>query len=82
LTAEYNAQLTDDAVRGMSKFLKEYEYGSTPLGAQVLLKRSSGEQTFYIAKIASPRGDAASLMFGFNAEGKITGINLMSIAGD
>ncbi|MGH6812128.1 MAG: hypothetical protein ACREDM_07200 [Methylocella sp.] len=29
-----------------------------------------------------PRGDAASLLFGFNAEGKITGIGIMSMAGD
>jgi hypothetical protein len=74
--------LTDEAVLGMSKFLKEYEYGATPVGAQVLLKRSNGEQIFYIVKIAFPRGDAASLMFGFNTEGKITGVNLMSMAGD
>jgi hypothetical protein len=29
-----------------------------------------------------PRGDAASLLLGFNAERKITGVNLMSTAGD
>jgi hypothetical protein len=82
LSQEYSLHLTDDAIHEMSKFLKEYEYGASPLGAQVLLKRSSGDQTFYIIKIAFPRGDAASLMFGFNADGKITGINLMSMAGD
>jgi hypothetical protein len=27
-------------------------------------------------------GDAASLLLGFNAEDKISGINLMSMAGD
>jgi hypothetical protein len=82
LSAEYDRQLTTDAVQEMAKFLKQYEYGAAPLGAQVLLSRSSGEQTFYIVKIVFPRGDAASLMFGFNAAGKITGINLMSMAGD
>jgi hypothetical protein len=33
-------------------------------------------------KIVFPRGDAASLMMGLNADGKITGISLMSMAGD
>ncbi len=82
LTPEYSAQLTDDAVRGMSKFLGKYEYGAQPIGAQLLLQRSSGKQTFYIVKIVFPRGDAASLMFGFDADGKITGVSLLSMAGD
>ena len=82
LAAEYNAQLTDDAVQAMSRFLKEHDYGASPFGAQVLKTRTIGEQTFYVVKLVFPRGDAASLLLGFNAEGKITGINLMSMAGD
>jgi hypothetical protein len=82
LAAEYNAQLTDDAVQAMSRFLKEHDYGASPTGAQVLKTRTIGEQTFYVVKLVFPRGDAASLLLGFNAEGKITGISLMSMAGD
>jgi hypothetical protein len=82
LAPEYNAQLTDDLVQATAKHLKEYAYGTSPTIAQVIKTRSIGEQTFYIVKIIFPRGDAASLMFGFNAEGKITGISLMSMAGD
>jgi hypothetical protein len=82
LTADYSAQLTDDAVQAMSRYLKEYEYGASPTGAQVLKTRTIGEQTFYVVKLVFPRGDAASLLLGFNAEGKITGISLMSMAGD
>jgi hypothetical protein len=82
LAPEYNAQLTDDLVQATAKHLKEYAYGASPTGAQVIKTRTIGEQTFYIVKIVFPRGDAASLMFGFNAEGKITGISLMSMAGD
>jgi hypothetical protein len=82
LAASYNAQLTDDAVQAMSRYLKEYEYGASPTGAQVLQTRTIGEQTFYVVKLVFPRGDAASLLLGFNTEGKITGINLMSMAGD
>jgi hypothetical protein len=50
--------------------------------AHILLSRTIGEQTFYLVKLHFPRGDAASLLFGFNAEGKITGIGIMSMAGD
>jgi hypothetical protein len=82
LTDDYSAQLTDDAVQAMSRYLKEYEYGASPKGAKVLRTRTIGEQTLYVVKLIFPRGDAASLLFGFNAEGKITGINLMSMVGD
>jgi hypothetical protein len=82
LAADYSAQLTDDAVQAMSRYLKEYEYGASPTGAQVLKTRKIGEQSFYVVKLVFPRGDAASLLLGFNAEGKITGISLMSMAGD
>jgi len=33
-------------------------------------------------KLVFPRGDAASLLLGLNTEGKLTGISLMSMAGD
>ena len=82
LAADYSAQLTDDAVQAMSRYLKEYKYGASPMSAEVLKTRTIGEQTFYVVKLVFPRGDAASLLFGFNAEGKITGISLMSMAGD
>jgi hypothetical protein len=81
LTAEYSAQLTDDAVKKMSAYLNEYRYGASPTGAQILRTRAIGEQTFYNVKLTFPRGDAASLLLGFNAEGKITGITLMSWLG-
>ena len=82
LAADYSAQLTDDAVQAMSRYLKEYKYGVSPTAAQVLKIRTIGEQTFYVVKLVFPRGDAASLLLGFNAQGKITGISLMSMAGD
>jgi hypothetical protein len=33
-------------------------------------------------KIHFPRGDAASFLMGFDTEGRITGITLMSMPGD
>jgi hypothetical protein len=78
--AAYGAQLTDEAVRAMSKHLSVY--GALPLRAEILKKRSVENQTFYLVKFIFPRGDAASLLFGFDAEGKITGIGVESMAGD
>ena len=82
LTPDYSARLTNDAVREMSQYLKEHDYGVPPLRAEVLQTRMSGDQRLYVVKLVFPRGDAASLLFGFNGQGKITGISLLSMAGD
>ena len=79
-TAAYGAQLTDDAVQAMSHHLNEY--GAAPIRAEIMQKRSVDNQTFYKMKLIFPRGDAASLLFGFDVEGKITGVAIMSMAGD
>jgi hypothetical protein len=79
-TPAYAAQLTDDAVQAMSHHLNEY--GASPLRAEIMQKRSVDNQTFYQVKLVFPRGDATSLLFGFDAEGKITGVAIMSMAGD
>ena len=79
-TAAYGAQLTDDAVQAMSHHLNEY--GASPIRAEIMQKRSVDNQTFYKVKLVFPRGDASSLLFGFDADGKITGVAIMSMAGD
>jgi hypothetical protein len=78
--ATYGAQLTPEAVRAMSQHLNQY--GASPLRAEIMKKRSVENQTFYLMKFIFPRGDAASLLFGFDAEGKVTGIGVESMAGD
>ena len=78
--AAYGAQLTDEAVQAMSRHLNVY--GASPLRAEIVKKHSAENQTFYLVKFIFPRGDAASLLFGFDAEGKITGIGVESMAGD
>jgi hypothetical protein len=80
LATTYNAQLTDDAVREMSRSVNLY--GASPTSAEILQSRTMGDQQFYLVKLIFPRGDAASLLIGFDTQGKITGINLMSMAGD
>ena len=80
LAAAYSAQLSDDAVREMSR--KVSLYGALPKSGEILQSRALGDQRFYLVKLIFPRGDAASLLIGFDAHGKITGINFMSMAGD
>ncbi len=82
LAPEYDAHLTVRAVEDMSRYLKAYEFGALPLEARVLKTSDAGTQRFHVVKILFPRGDAASLLMGLNADGKITGISLMSMAGD
>lgn len=80
LTEPYSDQLTDHAVQQMSRRLNEY--GASPGSAEILQSRTIGDQTFHLLKFHFPRGDAASFLFGFGAEGKITGIGLTMMAGD
>jgi len=82
LAANYSAQLTDASVQGMSRYLREFKYGVAPTRAEILQSRTSGEQKHYVVELLFPRGDAASLLFGFNAKNQITGVSLLSMAGD
>lgn len=76
----YAAQITDQSVVEMSKTLNRY--GAAPLRAEIVQNRTSGDQTFYVVKFIFPRGDATSLLFGFDTRGKITGIAIGGLAGD
>jgi hypothetical protein len=80
LAAAYSAQLTDDAVKEMSH--NANLYGASPVSAEILQSRTIADQKFYLVKLVFPRGDAASLLIGFDAQGKITGISFVSMAGD
>jgi hypothetical protein len=76
----YAAQITDSAVREMSSRLNQY--GAAPARAEISLTRTSGAQTFYVVKFIFPRGDATTLLFGFDGAGKISGIGVAGLAGD
>lgn len=76
----YRAQVTDTAVKGMSHALNQY--GAPPLHAEIVQTRKIGEQTFYVVKFVFPRGDATTLLFGFDAAGMITGVGVGGLAGD
>jgi hypothetical protein len=73
-------QVTDAAVAMIARDLNAY--GAAPLRAEIVQTRKDGDQTFAIVKFVFPRGDATSLLFGFDAAGKITGVAVGGIAGD
>src|SRR5260221_1187134 len=68
-TIAYGAQLTDSAVQAMSHQLNEY--GASPIPPEIMQKRSVDNQTLYQMKLVIPRSDDTSLLFGFDAAGKI-----------
>jgi hypothetical protein len=80
LASRYSAQLSENAVQAMSHQLKQY--GASPTSAQVLRSRALDDQTFYLVKLIFPRGDSAAMLVGFDTQGKITGIDFVSMAGD
>ncbi len=80
LASRYSAQLSENAVQAMSHQLKQY--GASPTSAQVLRSRALDDQTFYLVKLIFPRGDSAAMLVGFDSQGKITGIDFVSMAGD
>ena len=73
-------KVTDEAVARMAHDLNAY--GAVPLRAEIVQTKKEGDQTFAIIKFVFPRGDATSLMFGFDAAGKITGVAVGGLAGD
>jgi len=73
-------EVTDAAVAGMAHDLNRY--GAAPLRAEIVQTGTQGDQTFATVKFVFPRGDATSLLFGFDAAGKITGVAVGGLAGD
>ena len=55
---------------------------AAPLGAETVRTETRAGETFAVVKLVFPRGDSANLLIGLDAEGKIAGLNLMSMAGD
>jgi hypothetical protein len=73
-------QVTDAAIAGIARDLNTC--GAAPLRAEIVQTKKDGDQTFAIVKFVFPRGDATSLLFGFDDAGKITGVAVGGIAGD
>jgi hypothetical protein len=76
MTTALSETLTDDSVKEMSHYLKSY--GPTT-GAEIVQDREIEDQTFYVVKLLLKRGDALSLLIGFDESGKITGVTFPSM---
>jgi len=73
-------QVTDQAVTRIAHDLNRY--GASPLRAEIVRTKKDGDQTFTVVKFVFSRGDATSLLFGFDGAGKITGVAVEGMAGD
>lgn len=67
----YAAQVTEAVIRRMSGKLAPF---GTPLRAEIVQTRRSGEQTIYLVKLVFAHGDTTGLIIGLDTAGKITGI--------
>jgi len=76
MTSELNAHLTDDAVKGMARYLKSYGPATRD---EIVQSRMIQDQMFYVVKLFLQRGDALSLLIGLDENGKITGITFPSM---
>jgi hypothetical protein len=79
-SADLAPQVTDAVVARIAHDLNTY--GASPLRAEIVQTKKDGDQTFAVVKFVFPRGDATSLLFGFDAAGKITGVAVGGMAGD
>lgn len=79
-SADFAPQVTDETVARIAQDLNRY--GASPLRAEIVQTKKDGDQTFAVVKFVFPRGDASSLLFGFDAAGKITGVAPGGLAGD
>lgn len=79
-SADFAPQVTDEAIARIAHDLNRY--GAAPLRAEIVETKKDGDQTFATVKFVFPRGDATSVLFGFDAADKVTGVALGSLAGE
>jgi hypothetical protein len=76
MTAALSENLTDDSVKEMARYLKSYGPATSD---EIIQTRKIQNQTFYVVKLFLQRGDALSLLIGFDESGKIAGITFPSM---
>jgi hypothetical protein len=76
MTPAFSEHLTDNAVQEMSRHLKSYGPATKD---EIVQSRTIQDQTFYVVKLFLERGDALSLLIGFDENGKITGVTFPSM---
>jgi hypothetical protein len=76
MTTALSKSLTDDSVKEMSRRVMTY---GPATGDEIVQTRKIQDQTFYVVKLFLQRGDALSLLIGFDESGKITGVTFPSL---
>ena len=76
MTKTLSETLTDESVQEMSHYLNSY---GPATGDEIAQNRKIQDQTFYVVKLFLQRGDALSLLIGFDDAGKITGVTFPSM---
>jgi hypothetical protein len=76
MTTAFSENLTDDAVQEMSRFLASYGPAAED---EIVQSRTIQDQTFYLVKCLLQRGDALSMLIGFDESGKVTGLTFTSM---
>lgn len=76
MTTALSENLTDESVDEMSRHLKSY---GPATGDEIAQNRRIEDQIFYVVKLFLQRGDALSLLIGFDHDGKVTGVTFPSM---
>jgi hypothetical protein len=76
MTTTLSETLTSESVAEMSRYIKSY---GPATGDEITQHRKIQDQTFYVVKLFLERGDALSLLMGFDDNGKITGVTFPSM---
>jgi hypothetical protein len=76
MTTALSETLTDDSVKEMSRIVTSFGPATKD---EIVGNRKIDDQTFYVVKLFLQRGDAVSLLIGFNESGKITGVTFPSL---
>jgi hypothetical protein len=76
MTTALSENLSEGAVEEMSHYLKSY--GPADRG-EIIENRKIDDQTFYFLKLFLQRGDALTLLVGFDENGKMTGVTFPSM---
>ena len=82
LTADFNAQLTDETVETTSRFLQAHGYVEPPAEAKLVDTRTAGDETLYTVRLSFASGKAANLQISVSGDGKISDISLLNTGGD
>ncbi len=76
MTRDLSKTLTEDSVEEMARHLKSYGPAN---GDEIIQNRRIEDQTFYVVKLFLERGDALSLLIGFDDGGKVTVVTFPSM---